>query len=135
MKDSFGGTILIYVVIFFLGIYIVLIALTLRYSQAFKTKNKIIDVIEQYDGIKSSRDDDPVNVEIVNHLRSANVTPRDVNIELISNHDLRNTCYYKISSNIEWSWPFFGYSGVWTISGETKNVKNCNTIVIDDSRF
>ena len=50
MKDSFGGSIMIYIIIFFLGIYIVFIALTLRYAQAFKLKNKTIDLIEQYDG-------------------------------------------------------------------------------------
>ena len=40
MKDTFGGTIMIYILIFFLGIYIVFIALTLRYAQSFKLKNK-----------------------------------------------------------------------------------------------
>ena len=128
---------MIYVVLFFLGIYVFLIALTLRYSQAFKTKNKIIDVIEQYDGIGTDVDYNSVHDSIVSHLKAVNVKPKEkeINIVKVSNGDVRNTCYYKVTYSITWNWPFFGYSGKWDITGETKNVKKCNDIIIDKNVF
>ena len=60
MKDTFGGTIMIYILIFFLGIYIVFIALTLRYAQSFKLKNKTIELIEEATG---EQNDNMINPE------------------------------------------------------------------------
>lgn len=124
MKDTFGGTIMIYILIFFLGIYIVFIALTLRYAQSFKLKNKVVDWIEQYNGDFSSLEgSDGI---ITNYLKGNSLNPGVLYIDKVDNKDLKNTCYYVVTSYINWEWPFFGISGSWDIKGETKNVENCN---------
>lgn len=131
MKDSFGGTIMIYIFIFFLGIYIVFIALTLRYAQSFRVKNKLIDVIEEKDGIS---DISSFKSEVVPYLKSQNIDPTNdtVKIDVISIKDVnvKEKCYYSVSSSIKWNWPFLGIEGKWIIKGETKNVKNCDPIEI-----
>lgn len=123
MKDSFGGTVMLYILIIFLGIYVVFIALTLRYAQSFRIKNKIIDIIEEKDG----NAEDDVN----DYISNLAVDPDSVSISLVKNNDVRNTCYYKVSSKIKWEWPFFGINGNWVIKGETKNVFNCDDIIIN----
>lgn len=123
MKDSFGGSIMIYIIIFFLGIYIVFIALTLRYAQSFKVKNKVIDWIEQYDGdFKDLKGDRGL---ITTYLKQNSIVPDKLNISVVKNGDVNDTCYYVVSTYIDWEWPFLGIEGIWDIHGETKNVENC----------
>lgn len=124
MNDSFGGTIMIYIIIFFLGIYIVFIALTLRYAQSFQLKNKVIEWIEQYDG--DFKDLKGSSGEITKYLKDNDILPSNLKISVIDiGNNLDKKCYYRVSTFIDWKWPFFGISGQWDIHGETKNVKNC----------
>ena len=51
MRDAFGGAFLIKVMLIFLGIYVAFMAVALNYAKAFKVKNYIINVIEQYEGV------------------------------------------------------------------------------------
>jgi hypothetical protein len=123
MKDSFGGSIMIYIIIFFLGIYIVFIALTLRYAQSFKVKNKVIDWIEQYNGDFNRLKGD--NGVITTYLKQNSIVPDKLNISVVKNGDVKDTCYYVVSTYIDWEWPFLGIEGEWVIRGETKNVSTC----------
>ncbi len=50
MRDAFGGAFLMKLLIIFIMIYVVFMAIALNYAKAFKVKNKIIDIIEQYEG-------------------------------------------------------------------------------------
>lgn len=123
MKDSFGGSIMIYIIILFLGIYIVFIALTLRYAQSFKVKNKIIDWIEQYDGDIAKLND---TMDVSEYFTKNGFIPNQYSIRMVKNNDLKNTCYYVVNTYIDWEWPFLDIKGTWDIHGETKAVSNCN---------
>ena len=127
MKDSFGGTIMYYILFVFLAVYIVFIALTLRFAQAFRIKNKIIDFIETYDGYVITSN---LKNDINDYLNNSRVRPNSVTIELInnksSNYKHEKNCFYRVSTSITWEWPFLNAGGTWVINGETKNVKNCN---------
>lgn len=46
MRDSIGGSFLLYVVIFFVGIIILFFASIMSYSKAYRVKNRIINVVE-----------------------------------------------------------------------------------------
>ena len=52
MRDSVGGTFMIYVLLIFLAVYIVFVAVAFNYARAFRVKNKVIDIIEQNEGIQ-----------------------------------------------------------------------------------
>ena len=113
---------MIYIIIFFLGIYIVFIALTLRYAQSFKFKNKTIELIEQYNGEVNSN----FNGELKDYFKkNKGLKPNSLLIMAVKNNDLKDTCYYEVHSYIDWEWPFLGIEGTWDIHGETKNVDNC----------
>ncbi len=50
MKDAVGGSLLLNLVVIFTSVVILFFAGILTYSKAYKVKNKIIEVIERYDG-------------------------------------------------------------------------------------
>ena len=56
MREAFGGAFTIKFMLIFLAIYIAFIAVALNYAKAFRVKNKIIDIIEQNEGIDSYND-------------------------------------------------------------------------------
>jgi len=52
MKDAFGGLLNIFFVVIFLVIVSGILGLIVNYTKAFRMKNTVISVIEQYDGAK-----------------------------------------------------------------------------------
>lgn len=50
MRDAFGGTFLMYMIIIFITIFITFMSETLKYVQAYRAKNAIINYIEEYEG-------------------------------------------------------------------------------------
>lgn len=53
MRDAVGGTFMIRVFLIFLATYIVFIGIALNYAKGFRVKNKILDIIEQNEGIEN----------------------------------------------------------------------------------
>ena len=53
MREAVGGTLLLQIVLVFLVVYIGFMAIILNYGTVFRTKNKIINYIEQYEGVKN----------------------------------------------------------------------------------
>ena len=49
MKDAIGGSLLLYIVIFFVGIVMLFFISTLSYVKAYRVKNRIINIVEGYD--------------------------------------------------------------------------------------
>jgi hypothetical protein len=54
MRDAFGGTFLMYLIIIFIVIYVTFLAAALKYLQAYRVKNEIINYIEQYEGFNNN---------------------------------------------------------------------------------
>lgn len=46
MRESIGGSFLLYVVIFFIGVIILFFASIMSYSKAYRVKNRIINIVE-----------------------------------------------------------------------------------------
>lgn len=54
MKDAFGSTAMLYLLLIFLFLYTVFMAIALNYAKAFRVKNKVIDIVEQNEGIRDT---------------------------------------------------------------------------------
>lgn len=54
MREAFGGTFLMYLLMIAIVIFVTFLAETLKYVQAFKVKNTIINYIEQYEGFNDT---------------------------------------------------------------------------------
>ncbi|HHW69459.1 MAG TPA: hypothetical protein GX747_03895 [Tenericutes bacterium] len=54
MRESIGSSFLVNVIIVFVAVMMLLLVGSLSYSRTFKIKNKIIDIIEKYEGYNAS---------------------------------------------------------------------------------
>ena len=50
MRDAFGGAFSIKLMLIFLILYVSFICVAINYARAFRVKNRIINIIEQYEG-------------------------------------------------------------------------------------
>ena len=53
MRDAIGGTMLFWIVLFFMTLFISFMAVVIQYARVYKTKNSTIDAIERSEGICS----------------------------------------------------------------------------------
>lgn len=53
MRDAFGGTFVMYMIAIFVVLFVTFMAETLKYVQAYRAKNTIINYIEQYEGFNT----------------------------------------------------------------------------------
>jgi hypothetical protein len=54
MRDAFGGTFMMYFIIIFVVLYVTFLSVALKYLQAYRVKNEIINYIEQYEGFNET---------------------------------------------------------------------------------
>ena len=92
MDEATGSTAMLYILLVFLAVYVMFIAIAVNYARAFKTKNKIIDIIEQNQGIKNISDSsDDAIVGIETYLDEIHYNIQDNNID---NEDNKyGTCF------------------------------------------
>ena len=50
MREAVGGSILFYIILGFIGVFIVFIAVIMNYASAYRTNNYVVNLIEQYEG-------------------------------------------------------------------------------------
>ena len=147
MREAFGGAFTIKLTLIFLAIYIAFIAVALNYAKAFRVKNKIIDIIEQNEGIDSYNDTKEGSVigDINSYL---NTVSYYVNLANIKNNNTENiNCYdrgycieettapvtdgitskyYKVTTYININFPFFKLNFNIPITGETRKIERIN---------
>lgn len=144
MRDAFGGTFMIKLMLIFLAIYISFVAVALNYAKAFRVKNSIIDIIEQNEGISDYTDNSDRSVigQINTYLRQVSyyVNLTDINynstdtlhcyengycIEEFTGTSIDGLTnkYYKVTTYIKIDLPFFGLDFPIAITGETRKIE------------
>lgn len=144
MRDAFGGTFMIKLGLVFLVVYVSFMAVAINYAKAFRVKNQIINIIEQYQytGEKTGTAIDKINEYLVNvpydfgsneivRQRCANIagtgndyTFTDRGACIIPKGAMGNfgnsSRYYKVVTFIDIDFNFFDIHMTLPISGETK---------------
>lgn len=144
MKDAFGGAFMIKLILIFLTVYISFMAVALNYAKAFRVKNQIINIIEQYEGYYETRGTG-VNVkEIVSNYvqqmnyyvlvdeqyatESNNFKECSGNGYCISTIKTNAGTYYIVETYVKlempFKLPFTNIAVTIPIRGETKVIKN-----------
>ena len=147
MREAFGGAFTIKLMLIFLAIYIAFIAVALNYAKAFRVKNRIIDIIEQNEGIDSY--DDTKEGSVIGNINSyLNTVGYYVNLANIKNNNTENiNCYdrgycieettapvtdgitskyYKVTTYININFPFFKLNFNIPITGEARKIERIN---------
>lgn len=145
MKEGIGGTFMIYVMLIFLAIYIAFVAVAFNYARAFKVKNKVIDIIEQNEGIRDYNDTGDVLGQIDNYLREVSYNVNGITENNNCNgYDYVNTdrgfCiseyetmidgvefkYYSVKTFIRLEIPFMNLGFTIPVKGETRKIERIN---------
>lgn len=103
MRDAVGGSFMMKVFLIFLATYIVFMAIALNYAKAFRVKNKIIDIIEQNEGIADfNNTNDEAIVKIGEYMNNIhyNMSSRGVREE---------DCKTRITSDVVYYNETYGY--------------------------
>lgn len=150
MKEGIGGTFMIYVFLVFLTVYITFVAVAFNYARAFKVKNKVIDIIEQNEGVNFSNIGGAIG-DIKQYLTDISYNVSDsVNSgncpdyvdddhhyfnnefgyclqEIASYDDELIGKYYKVTTFIVLKIPFLDLGFTIPVKGETRVIERFNT--------
>lgn len=150
MRDSVGGTFMIYVLLIFLAIYITFVAVAFNYARAFRVKNKVIDIIEQNEGMSdadfnnlSGKNSMGVAGQINEYLNSVsyyvNLTDNNKNgrgtcfergycvSEYSTKVDEMTAKYYKVTTFVRLEIPFLELGFTIPVKGETRKIVMVNS--------
>lgn len=138
MRDSFGGAFMIQLLLIFIIIFVSFLAIALNYSKAFRIKNGVINILEQYqyDGTES----DPAREKVKNYVQgmaysydnNSSVYDECMNTTDIKETFLNGVCiipmgdgsefgnYYRVITYIPIEFNFFDLNFYISVSGETK---------------
>ena len=143
MRDSVGGTFMIYVLIVFLAVYIVFVAVAFNYARAFRVKDKIMDIIEQNEGISDFSNTSGEIGQIESYLNKISYRVNCISEIKCSGFDYineeRGYCiakktssgqiddsitneYYKVRTFVYIEFPFLKLQFTIPINGETRRV-------------
>ena len=117
MREAVGGSLLMYLVIPFLIIYIVFIAFIMNYASAYRAANYIVTQIESCQGhtdCKSNWDENVVSSQY--HYKG---TPR---VTCIANGT--NSAVFRVEMDVDFDLPLIGEFSAFTVKAETKSVHN-----------
>ena len=70
MREAIGSSILFYIILTFIGIFIVFIAIIMNYASAYRTNNYVVNMIEQSEG--QVQFNDSTDSSLVGYLKSKN---------------------------------------------------------------
>lgn len=153
MRDSVGGTFMIYVLIIFLSVYIVFVAVAFNYARAFRVKNKVIDIIEQNEGIKEMDGNDNLTGitsgvfgQIDTYLNNVSYRVNNIGESNCKGYDYINTnrgycisktnqdssidgiesSYYKVRTFVYIEFPFLKLKFTIPVNGETRRIERIN---------
>lgn len=126
MKDSFGGTFMLYIMLIFFVIFVCLLAAAINLSKTFRVKNVAINYLEHY-----TYDEAKSKIENISGYNVSDYSKADDHCtgELVSgvcvievNQSLG--VYYKVYSYIVMDFPLFHTGILIPIGGETKTIIN-----------
>lgn len=127
MKDAVGGSVLFYIILVFLAIYIVFIGVIMNYAATYRASNYVLTRLEQTDGaVKLGSKSDQAcqsydnNCTLFGALKSLNY------------YNGLSVCYkknsrgviFKIETTVDFQMPFFAIDLTLPIRNETKTIYN-----------
>lgn len=145
MRDAFGGAFMLKVILVFVVIYVAFMCIALDYARAFRVKNRVINILEQYQYGSNTNTDEAVSNAIDAYLSEVHyLIPQSAGDNIISTDSKYDYChcdgtyhngicieafgnekshYYKVTSYIIFNLPFFGLDSFpLPVRGETRTI-------------
>lgn len=125
MREAIGGTMLMYIVVFFLFIYIVFMAVVINYGRVFRTKNGLISYIEAEEGFK-----DGFKNNLIAKANELGYRSGDI-YACYTQGNNEDTRYFSVKLNIEFQMPLVDGSIKIPITGETSAIRNVKDNIVE----
>ena len=119
MREAIGGTMLMYMVLFFLIIYIFFMAVVINYGRVFRAKNALVSYIEDNEGFKDG--------DLSDFLIKANnvgYTSGAIDVCYSQPNPSNDTKYFSVRLYITFQLPLVNNAIKIPITGETIGVRN-----------
>ena len=119
MREAIGGTVLMYLVLFFLIVYIFFMAVVINYGRVFRAKNALVSYIEDNEGFKDST--------LPDFLKKANevgYTSGAIDLCYTQPNLSVDTKYFFVRLYITFQLPLISNAIQIPITGETIGVRN-----------
>ncbi len=130
MRESIGGTMLFWIVLFFMSIFIAFMAFVINYARVFKIKNSMINYIERREGVESQ-------AQFEQELATLGYPRTDSYRVCRHDSDSPHGGYYSVELYLTLGFPIL--SGVKPINikikGETRNIETGTTIKDKDTSW
>ena len=138
MKETFGGAFMLRMFLVIFILFFVFICISANYARAFRIKNGVIDIIEQYEGLtldaekkinyligktgyRCASNDPKYGGSVTNYVLKREYGTFK-GYENINSTDGR----YNIQVCVDWDLPIINTQGTWVIKGKTEIIKNIN---------
>ena len=118
MREAVGGSMLFYIILIFIFIYIVFIGLIMNYAATYRASNYIITDLEETLGIAAVSGTEK-NDELCNNLRSRNYHN---NVFISCRNQNENDAIYKVKTYVAFELPLMGINFTIEIKNETKAI-------------
>lgn len=141
MRESIGGAWIMGIVVLFIVLFSSFLAVSINYTKAFRTKNKIISLIEQNEGLKMNDYSEGSTLQQISDYLSNTVYNITEDLSgrcedmtyIATNNDIRggycikrvesnNGVHYKVRTFIRIELPIVWTSFTIPINGETKTI-------------
>ena len=122
MRESIGGTMLFWIVLFFMTIFIMFMASVIRYARVYKIKNSMINYIEKNEGIKTQEEFESKLIELG--------YPADQSYKFCRTIVGETGGYYTLSLYAYFDVPFVAGALRVEIKGETRQIET-GTLIKD----
>ena len=142
MKEAFGGTFTLKLIMVFFIIYITFMGVALQIAKLYRIKNSVINHLEQNQYVFEEKISDsyteylrniPYNIPNVSNLKEVCENGKNGSAKYYSDQGIciekkgtDESPYYKVSVYYLAEFPFLGVYVPLTISGETMTIKNYN---------
>lgn len=127
MREAVGGGYLLNVVIVIVSVVMLFFVGILSYSKAYRTKNRIIEIIEEYEGYEAAVDMISTDLNTMGYsavankkCSSDNLNKTNYNYCVYYSNSANNGSYYKVVTYVHFDVPIIGGLINIPVKGETK---------------
>lgn len=128
MRESIGGAFLIKIMVVFIVLYNSLLAIAVNYAMVFRVKNRIIDLLEQYEGCEkistACNNESCVKqyIDSVGYYRANAPVGGGKNYKIEAISEGNRGSRYRVTTYITFDFPVVGDWFNISITGETKTI-------------
>ena len=132
MKESFGSTFMFALVMIILVVFVFFMSITLNFARAFRVKNGVIDIIEQYEGINNVDTYNKISnyIDKMGYSCKSNTFSNVVDYVINDSNgsiggygdieSFEDKKIYNVQVCVTWNIPLLNVNDVWKFTGKTE---------------